>query len=684
MAGWLTGGARVQAVILLVEDLHWADPSTLDLIRVLAEQSAAVPLLLLVTARPEFKAPWPHRSHHAVIALAPLEPRDVLLMVEEVAARHALSAIIKEALVARTGGVPLFIEEVTRLLLEGDGQGGTQTIPLTLQASLTARLDRLGAAKEVAQIAAVLGREFPYPLVRAIAGLEDGALTAALDRLAEADVIQAQGMPPEASYRFKHALVQDAAYESLLKTRRRELHRAAAQALAERFKEIAEAQPELLAHHLTEAGDTEAAIKAWRHAGETALRRPAYVEAMGHYGKAIALAETLPDGPETRRLRLRLQIAYGQVLIPARGHGALETTAAFARAAELAASIEDTTERFSALYGLWVGSYVRGESGPMRQFSAAFLHDAERAPGSPEIMVGRRIVGCTEWYHGAYAAGAEHLTQALAAYDPERHLALAARYGQDSGVACRCYSALALWPLGDIAQALRLAADSIEHARTTGYLPDLPYALTHVCYLDSLSRDTDRLALHAEELVALSLEHGLPIFLAYGVSFVGCVRWRKGEREDGRAEMARGTRMLEDGGMTLNLPLMRSLAAEAEAERGETGAALALIDDALAVAERTGQHWQDAELHRGRGDVLLNAAAPDVAGAEASFRRALEIARGQQTRTFELRAALSLARLYHATKRDAEARTLLTPIVASFAVGTELPELAAATQLLAG
>ena len=257
--------------------MHWADPSTLDLLRVLAEQGAAVPLMLLVTSRPEFRAPWPHRSHHTVITLAPLERGEALRMVGEVAERQAISSEMMEALVTRTGGVPLFIEEVTRLLLEGDGRGGAQQIPLTLHASLTARLDRLGSAKVVAQIASVLGRELAYPLIRAVAGSSETVLAAALERLAEADLIHVQGMPPDSTYRFKHTLVQDAAYESLLKSRRRELHRAAARALNDEFQETAEAQPELLAYYLTEAGDNEAAIAAWQRAGEGALHRAAYI-----------------------------------------------------------------------------------------------------------------------------------------------------------------------------------------------------------------------------------------------------------------------------------------------------------------------------------------------------------------------------------------------------------------------
>ena len=683
LAGWVTGGARTQALLLLVEDVHWADPSTLDLLRVLAEQGAAVPLMLLVTSRPEFRAPWPHRSHHTVITLAPLERREALRMVGEVAERHAISGEMMEALVTRTGGVPLFIEEVTRLLLEGDGRGGAQQIPLTLHASLTARLDRLGSAKVVAQIAAVLGREFAYPLIRAVAGSSETVLAAALERLAEADLIHAQGMPPDSTYRFKHTLVQDAAYESLLKSRRRELHRAAARALNDEFQETAEAQPELLAYHLTEAGENEAAIAAWQRAGEGALHRAAYIEASKHLGKAIELAEGLGDGSTERLLRLRLQIAYGQALIPSRGYGAPETTAAFARAAELAAGIEDAAERFLARYGLWAGSIVRGEPKAVRTLSAAFLRDAEREPNSPELMWGHRIMGSSLWYEGDYIGARERLEQALASYDPQLHRPLAFRYGVDVGVAGMVWLAVTLWPLGKIARARRLAEEALAHAPGTGHLATVAYALFFVCNLDLLCRDTGRLLPHAESLVTMSREHGLAFYLATGTFALGYARWRTGERQSGEADMRLGKRMLGEQGQHLWLPLHEACRAETEAETSHVDSAIATLDDAFAESERTGQHWYDAELHRVRGDILLRVDRPDLAAAEAAFARAIEIARSQRTRSFELRAALALAKLYHGTQRDEAARALLGPALEGFSPTQEFLEIEQAQTLLA-
>ena len=299
LIAWFLAGARSQPVALAFEDLHWADPTSLDLMQTLAERGAQAPLLIIATARPEFRPPWSLRSHHSVISLSPLDRADVAQMVGELAARHALSKEVVEGVSERTGGVPLFVEEVTRLLLERGEAGGLQAIPPTLQQSLAARLDRLGEAREVAQIGAVLGRDFTYALLRAVGGIDDPALQSALDRLADADLLIAEGAGHEANYRFKHALIQDAAYDSLLKSRRQALHRRAAEILRDE-PERAAAEPEVIAHHFTEAGLDDLAIEWWGKAGDQALRRSAFQEAIAHLGKAIAMADKADGGKAAR------------------------------------------------------------------------------------------------------------------------------------------------------------------------------------------------------------------------------------------------------------------------------------------------------------------------------------------------------------------------------------------------
>jgi class 3 adenylate cyclase/tetratricopeptide (TPR) repeat protein len=439
IAAWYLGGARTQPAVLAFEDLHWADPTSLDLLRSLAERGAQAPLLIVATARPEFRPDWSLRPHHCVLSLSPLDRAQVVRMVGEIASRHGLSKEVVEGVNQRTGGVPLFVEEVTRLLLERGEQGGSQAIPPTLQQSLAARLDRLGEARETAQIGAVLGREFSYRLLRDVAGLDEPALQAALERLAEADILFAEGALAQATYRFKHALIQDAAYDSLLKSRRQPLHRRAAEFLA-RQPERAAAEPEVIAHHFTEAGLDDQAIEWWGKAGDQALRRSAFQEAIAHLGKAIAMADKAADGKVARDSGQRQQFhaAHGNALFAARGPGATETTEAFARARESVGD-QDAFGRVAADYGLWVGSFARGELSPMRAHAATFLTDVEGRPDSPEAGIAHRVQGATHWFAGEYLQARQHIERALALFQPGRDDDLAFRFGIDAGVGAMLY-----------------------------------------------------------------------------------------------------------------------------------------------------------------------------------------------------------------------------------------------------
>jgi predicted ATPase len=397
MSAWVLAGARSQPLVLAIEDLHWADPTSLDLLRALSERGSQASLLLLATTRPEFRPPWSLRAHHSVISLTPLDRAGVARMVSEISAHHALSKDVIESLSDRTGGVPLFVEEVTRLLLERGEQGGVQAIPPTLQQSLAARLDRLGAAREVAQIGAVLGRDFAYKLLRDVAELDEPVLQASLDRLAEADLLFVEGASPQASYRFKHALIQDAAYDSLLKTRRQALHRRAGELLRD-DPERAAAEPEVIAHHFTQAGLVELSIEWWGRAGDQALRRSAFEEAIGHLGKAIAMADKSAAATSRQGAgdaaassqRLKLQTDYGQAVMWSKGFAAEETKAAFARANDFAAKNSDFSERFAALHGEWTSALVRGELRSAQELASTFLWEAAEAERVMEAGVAHR------------------------------------------------------------------------------------------------------------------------------------------------------------------------------------------------------------------------------------------------------------------------------------------------------
>ena len=357
--------ARAQPVVIAVEDMQWTDPTTLELLRGIAERGALAPLFVLITARPEFRAPWGVRSHHSTISLTPLDRHQVRQMVSELAARHALPKEVIDGVTERTGGVPLFVEEVTRLLLERGEQSDIQAIPPTLHHSLMARLDRLGPAREIALVASVIGRDFSYVLLRTVAGVDDTPLQAALDRLAEADILLVQGLPPDAEYRFKHALIQDAAYENLLKSRRQLLHRRVGEALRDKFAGTAAAEPELLAHHFTQAGMSEPAIDYWRRAGDLAIARSANAEAVHHFSAALDLIATIGEKLEREARELELCVKLGPALMIVKGTASPEVHAIYTRAAGLRTG-EDSAERFKALWGLF---YYSMTSGRLREAS---------------------------------------------------------------------------------------------------------------------------------------------------------------------------------------------------------------------------------------------------------------------------------------------------------------------------
>jgi class 3 adenylate cyclase/predicted ATPase len=676
---WFLAGARSQPVVLAFEDLHWADPTSLDLMQALAERGGAAPLFIIATARPQFRPPWSLRSHHSVISLSPLDRADVAQMVGELASRHALSAEVVEAVSERTGGVPLFVEEVTRLLLERGEAGGLQAIPPTLQQSLAARLDRLGEAREVAQIGAVLGRDFSYSLLRAVGEVEDSALRSALDRLADADLLISEGAGSQGNYRFKHALIQDAAYDSLLKSRRQALHRRAAEILVGQ-SEPAAAEPEVVAHHFTQAGLDELAIEWWGKAGHQALRRSAFQEAIAHLGKAIAMADKTAGVSSQGQ---KLHTAYGNALFAVLGSGARETTEAFARAREQAHGAKDAPERLAADYGLWVGSYTRGELSPMRTHAETFLNDVEARPDSPEASVAHRAAGVTHWFAGEYREAREHLEQALALFQPGRDDDLALRFGfLDSGVGAMAILPMALWPLGDIERAVSLERDADARNAALDHAGARAYGKSVVALFELMRGDLSRAAANGVELVRLAREHDLPLVLGLGVFLEGVATAESGATVDGLEQMRRGELL-----RGTNLPsydgVVKIALAQAEADAGDVDRALAILDEALATVRRTGCRAFEADLNRVRGELLSQRDPADSASAERALEAAIAIAREQGTRSFGLRAALSLAKLYQSTGHPVDAHAVLAPALEGFSLTPEMPEIAEAQALLA-
>jgi class 3 adenylate cyclase/tetratricopeptide (TPR) repeat protein len=694
----LTELTKRHAVLVLFEDVHWIDPSSLELLSLMVGRLVNQSAMLVITARPEFNVPWPKEANVTAIPLTRLDRREAATLVQWIAGEKALPDEVLNQILGRTDGVPLFIEELTRTVLESGllreedntfvltGPLPPVAIPTTLHASLLARLDRLAPAREAAQIGAALGRRFSHELIASVALMPADRLEDALDQLVAAELMFRRGTPPGADYTFKHALVQDAAYSTLLRGQRQQLHSRIASTLEHQFPEIAAAQPEVVAQHLTEAGLSEPAIGWWRKAGELALRRSAFGEAIAHLDKAIGMAERLPDGPESRVLRLRLQITKGNSLIAARGHHAHETSAAFARAREIASGIEDAPERFSAYYGLWVGQYTRAELAYARESAEAFLQDAQRQPQSPEAGIAHRSYGMTCWYQGDFVGARVHMEQALEIYDSERDRELVFRFGQDYGITSMSFLALTLWPLGDVDHALRLAEDSVTRAIQSRHVPTI-YLSRNVIVgaLELMRGDSRRAGPHLEASLSLAREHGMQLPLLTSSYCLSWVRWHAGiVGAEAAEEMLERRALIRKQHYRYLEPLYAKLLADVQSGPGRVESALDTVDEALADVEETGQHWFDSELHRARGELLLKSESPNIEAAEQAFARSMEVARSQHARSFELRAALALARLRCSIGRHEIARELLLPAMAGFSEGPEVPEMAEANRLIAG
>jgi predicted ATPase len=508
-----------------------------------------------------------------------------------------------------------------------------------------------------------------------------------LAQLEEAELLFRSGAPPDARYTFKHALVQDTAYETLLRSRRQILHRQIADALRGEFAAVAAAEPELVAHHLTQAGLDEPAIEWWRNAGDQALRRSAFKEAAAHLGKAIELADKLAataPGAAPGSNRLRLQTSLGNALIWAKGQQAPETSAAFARARELASREEDVSERFSAYYGLWAAHYMRCEPAPMREVAELFLSEATARPDCPEALVAHRLCGNTCVYFGDYLAAHDHFQKTVELYDPTRHGDFADRFGQDPRAAAEIFDALALWVLGQIDDSLRCADRALADAKASTHVPTISYVYYFRALLGLIRGKSEAITADSQALADIVSRYDLPGFLA-GIAafFQGSTGWLRGEGEAGLAGMRRGIATFRQQGMVYIVPSFEAALAEAEAGAGEVAAALRRLDDALANLGRTEQHWYEAETHRIRAEILLKSDPADTAVAKQSLQTAIAIAQSQKARSFELRAALSLAKLYRAANRNVDAHTVLAPTVEGFPPTQQFPELTEVQTLLA-
>ena len=675
LAAWTLALGKLQPVVMLVEDLHWADPSSLELLGRLVEQSATARVLLVFTARPEFAPPWPVRSTLTTLQLAQLTKRQAREMVAAVS-DEVLPAEVLEAIVARADGNPLFIEELTKAVVESRAARSVEAIPATLQDSLMARLDRLSAAKEVAQRAAVLGREFPYALVAATAGIEETALRQGLGRLIEAEILFALGEPPTATYTFKHALVQEAAYGSLLKRTRQELHGRVVRALVAQFPERAEAEPELVALHAEAAGLADEAVTYYQRAAEQAQKRSAHEETIAQMRKAIALLGTLPDGMERDRREAHLQLGLGASMVAVRGYAHEESEAPYVRARALCEAAGDVANLGWALIGLARFSWSRGQPDRAIELADQAVGIAEQIRDDGLVLAGL-VQGCQpRLYQGRFAESVERGGRAITLHDPTRHRTLAFRFGTDQGVVSRGFVTWGLWMLGHPDRALARAQEAVALARTLAHPFSLGFALFWETVVHWLRGHGQMQRKRAREVIALSEAQGFPLWLGLGRAFRAEGAGAVTEVMEGLAQAA-GTG--NQGGVTALLAWL----AETQVAAGQHAEALGTIQTGLAIGAQRGEHYFEAELHRLQGQVVLALQPGSETEAERLFRRALEIAGGQEARSLELRAAVSLALMLAARGRRTEARALLAPIYDWFTEGFDTRDLVQARALLA-
>src|SRR5262244_3350742 len=692
--------SRQSPVLMVFEDAHWADPTSLEAFGRVVDRIRTLRVLLLVTFRPEFEAPWVGRPYVAALIVNRLAEHEAGAMIDRLVSNRLLSASIRHDIIERTDGIPLFVEEMTKAVLEAGSETAAAraiaavpspalAVPASLHASLMARLDRLGGpAKELAQIAAVIGREFSHALLASVVRQPEAELRSALDRLIAAGLLFRRGVPPHATYLFKHALVQDAAYGTLLRESRRAQHARIAETIERRFAEITERQPELLARHCTEAGLIEKAAGWWGKAGQRSLARSALVEAAEQLTRALGQIVTLPPSAELRRAEIRLQVALINPLLHVKGYAAPESKAAverarllIERAEALGEPSEDPLLLFSVLYGSWVASFIAFNGDVMRELATRFLELAKKQGATVPIMIGHRLMGTTLTATGDIAKARAHHDQGIALYDPAKHRPLVTRFGQDAGVTGLSFRSLTLWFLGYPEAALADTDHALKIAREVGQAATLMFALAVTNFTRIFCRSCATASARIDELIALADEKGALQRKAEGVTQKGCVLALIGEASDSVQTITSGMTAWQSTGATVWVPLYLSYLAKAYAELGQIDDAWRCIGEAIKTIETTKERWYEVEVYRMAGEIALKS-LERATKAEAYFGQALVIARAQQAKSWELRAALSMARLLSAQGEPDKATDLLAPVYGWFTEGFDTSDLKEAKALL--
>ncbi|WP_057861267.1 AAA family ATPase [Bradyrhizobium lablabi] len=687
--------ARINPVLIIFEDAHWADPTSLELFARAVDLAVSHRLLILVTFRPEFSPLWMARPHVTELILNRLAPRDINSLIEGVVGNRSLPASVRQDIIERTDGIPLFVEEMTKAVLDAEGESEAQqvpapvaAVPASLQASLMARLDRLGRAKDIAQVGAAIGRQFPHMLLAAVARKPEAELDADLNRLIAAGLLFRHGIPPHASYLFKHALVQDAAYGTLLREPRRALHARIAEILESQFPEIAESQPELLARHYTKADLIEKSARLWGKAGLRSQERSALVEAAEQLGQALAQIATLPSTPDLRREQIILQVALLNTLMHVKGYGAPETKTAVAQArafieqaGQLGESPDDPSLLLSTLFGQWIVNFINFNGDVARELASRFLELGDNEGAAVPRMIGHRTMASTLALRGDLVEARAHYNEALALYRPAEHRRLMTRFGQDLRVTCLAFRSMASWLLGYPEAALNDADCALMEARQVEHAATLMFTLNFPILVNTYCGNYHAANAHLKELVALAEEKGAPFRKAEGVLRRGYILTLTGAAKAVETVTA-GIDLWRSAGSTIFTPEQEFMLAIAHADSGQFDDAWRCIGKAMTAMRETKERWCEAEAHRVAGEIALRWPQRGEVKAQAYFEHSLAIARAQHAKSWELRAATSSARLLRCQGKRKMARDLLAPIYDWFTEGFDTSDLRKAKALL--
>jgi len=676
-------------LLLVFEDVHWIDPSTREFLDRLIHRVPELPILLVITTRPETKSAWQSNPKITVCDLERLSRRDSQRVVGALDSTLRLEPKVLEQILDHSDGLPLFLEELTKTALKSEcdrpaNQNGAAPevlrVPRTLHDSLLARLDRLGPWKCVAQTGAVIGRCFSFKLLSALIPQSPAALAKALQGLVRAELITVRGRPPEATYTFRHALLQEAASSCLLNADRRAIHRRIAEVLESDFPGTAANEPELLALHYTGAGLVDRAIDYWQLAGERALQRSANVEAAHHLDQALALLGTLPPSADRDQRELTLQTRLGATLTTVKGFAAPEVAAVYERARGLSRGSQPPLQRFSVLRGLWVYDLVRAEWQGANDLAKEML-SVSRDPG--QELEAHRALGMTLLWSGNFSDAHAHLEQGLRIYDPKHHHIHAFQYGNDPGIACQVHRAFALWVLGYPDRALSTCREALALARRLAHPFTLGQALIYSMFIHQLRGEPEALQELVPEAKSLAAEHGFPFWLAEADIMNGWAQAAGGEAEAGINQICTGMTSFLATGAKMDKPRWLALLAEAYSANNQTREGLKTVQKALKIVGSTKECFYQARLCQIHGDLLLKEGSRGAATRAATvFQQGLEVARRQKARSWELSTATSLARLWCAQAKRHEAYDLLAPVLQGFKEGSDTADLKEARALL--